>query len=262
MFDVQSPFLPTGMPDAVSIAENKLRHAIISGALEPGERLSEIEICRDYGLGRGIVRAALVRLAHSGFVSSQPRSGWKVAPITAVGLREVILGRRQLEPLLADVELPPEDFMRMETLCDMHAALAAAHTAGLDEQIVLARRYERQLRQLLATHLKAPLIAGWLENLWDKADRYIGFLEMSGTQKIPLTDWSAFVEAKRSSRTEAAREFLTEVCEAFARFAQAGFLESDVAAIEVASKKSRALVEAKFPAPVLSKSEANPKRTS
>jgi DNA-binding GntR family transcriptional regulator len=262
MFDVQSPFLPTGMPDSVSIAENKLRYAIISGALAPGERLSEIEICRDYGLGRGIVRAALVRLAHSGFVSSQPRSGWKVTPITAIGLREVILGRRQLEPLLADVELPPEEFMRMDTLCDMHAALAAAHTAGPDEQTVLARRYERHLKHLLATHLKAPLIAGWLENLWDKSDRYIGFLEVSSTQKFPLIDWSAFVEAKRSGRMEAAREFLTEVCETFARFAQARFLESDVAAIEATSKKSKASVEAEFPATVLSKNEANPKRTS
>ncbi|MFS8110189.1 GntR family transcriptional regulator [Rhizobium jaguaris] len=249
------------------MAENKLRHAIISGALAPGERLSEIEICRDYGLGRGIVRAALVRMAHSGFVASQPRSGWKVTPITAIGLREAILGRRQLEPLLADVELPPEEFMRVETLCDMHAALTAAQATGLDEQMVLARRYERQLKHLLAMHLKAPLIAGWLENLWDKSDRYIGFLEVSGTQKFPLVDWSAFVEAKRVGRTEAAREFLAEVCEAFARFAQVRFLESDVAAIEAASKKSRAPVDAnlrdaEFPATVLSKNEVNPKRTS
>ncbi|MDL2397928.1 hypothetical protein [Rhizobium mayense] len=177
-------------------------------------------------------------------------------------MREVILGRRQLESLLADVELPAEEFMRMETLCDMQAALTAAHVAGLDEQIVLARRYERQLKHLLAMHLKAPLIAGWLENLWDKSDRYIGFLEVSGTQKFPLIDWSAFVEAKRVGRIEAAREFLAEACESFARFAQARFLESDVAAVEPAPKKSRAPMGAEFPTTVLSKNEPNPKRTS
>ncbi|MQB44748.1 GntR family transcriptional regulator [Rhizobium sp. ICMP 5592] len=261
MFDTQSPFLPTGMPDAVSIAEDRLRHAIISGALAPGERLSEIEICKDYGVGRGIVRAALARLAHAGFVSSQPRSGWKVTPITAIGLREVILGRRQLEPLLADVELPPEEFRRLETLCDMHAALAAAHAAGLDEQIVLARRYERQLKHLLATHMRAPLIAGWLENLWDKSECYVGFLEAKGSQKLPLADWGAFVDAKRSGRGQAARECLAEICETFARFAQARFLEADVVAVEVPSKRVRAPA-ADLPATALFKGEVNPKRAS
>ncbi|QND45656.1 GntR family transcriptional regulator (plasmid) [Rhizobium lusitanum] len=261
MFDTRSPFLPTGMPDAVSIAEDRLRHSIMSGALAPGERLSEVGICKDYGVGRGIVRAALARLAHSGFVSSQPRSGWKVTPITAIGLREVILGRRQLEPLLADVELPAEEFRRLETLCDMHAAFAAARTAGLDEQIVPARRYERQVKHLLVTHLRAPLIAGWLENLWDKSERYIGFLEASGGQKLPLADWSAFVDAKRSGRAQAARECLAEICETFARFAQARFLEADVVVVQTTSKKVRTPA-ADLPATALSKSEVNPKRMS
>lgn len=261
MFDTQSPFLPTGMPDAVSFAEDKLRHAIISGALAPGERLSEVGICKDYGVGRGIVRAALARLAHSGFVSSQPRSGWKVTPITAIGLREVILGRRQLEPLLADVELPPEEFRRMETLCDMQAALAAAHIAGLDEQVVLTRRYERQLKHLLVTHLRAPLIAGWLENLWDKSERYVGFLEARGGQKLPLTDWNVFVDAKRSGRTQAARECLIQICETFAQFSQTRFLESDVVAIEPDRKKPKTSA-VDFSAAVSSKSQTNPKRMS
>lgn len=261
MFDTQSPFLPTGMPDAVSIAEDRLKHAIISGALAPGERLSEVGICKDYGVGRGIVRAALARLAHSGFVTSQPRSGWKVTPITAIGLREVILGRRQLEPLLADVELPAEEFGRLETLCDMHAAFAAAHTAGLDEQIVPARRYERQLKHSLVTHLRAPLIASWLENLWDKSERYVGFLEVRGGQKLPLTDWSVFIDAKRSGRVQEAREYLIEVCETFAQFTQARFLEADVAAIEVAPKKSKAPA-VDFSAAASSKNQTNPKRMS
>lgn len=261
MFDTQSPFLPAGVPDSVSIAEDRLRLAIISGALAPGERLSEVGICKDYGVGRGVVRTALARLAHSGFVSSQPRSGWKVTPITAIGLREIILGRRQLEPLLADVELPPEEFRRLETLSDMHAAMAAAHTAGLDEQIVLARRYERQLKHLLAMHLRAPLITGWLENLWDKSERYVGFLEAKGGRKLPLTDWSVFIDAKRSGHAPAAREYLIEVCETFAQFTQARFLEADVAAIEIAPKKSKAPA-VDFSAAASSRNQTNPKRMS
>ncbi|NEI74467.1 GntR family transcriptional regulator [Rhizobium lusitanum] len=262
MLDTQSPFLSSGAPDTVAITEDKLKYAIISGALAPCERLSEIEVCRDYRVGRGIVRAALGRLAHSGFVSSQPRSGWKVASISAIGLREVILGRRQLEPLLGDVELSSDELMRLETLSNMHAALAAAQAQGLGEDIVSARRYDRQIRHLLTMNMKAPLIAGWLENLWDKSDRYLAFMEAKGGSKLPVTDWSAFVEAKRSGGTIAATAFLTEACEAFARFTQTRFLESDASAVASPTKKSKAAPGTDLSATVLNRSETNPKRTS
>lgn len=72
-----SPLPPQGKGEA---AERALRSAIVHCVLAPAERLSEVELAREFGLGRGAVRAALARLQASGFVSSSARSGWSVTP--------------------------------------------------------------------------------------------------------------------------------------------------------------------------------------
>jgi DNA-binding GntR family transcriptional regulator len=227
MFDRQSPFLPANPIDILTVAEQKIRHEIVTGGVLPGERLSEQALCRSYRLGRGVVRSALNKLAHQGFVSPQPRSGWKVASITPVGLREITLARGQLEPLLADVGLSGEDLDRLEAICDMQVAVSS-HAGLSSDQLSLLRSYDREIRSLLASRLKAPLIAAWLEGIWYRSDYYLNFLEASATVKLQPTDWTAFVAAKKANRTEEAAIFIRRTGEAFSIFAQARLLESDL----------------------------------
>lgn len=239
MFDRQSPFLHQGPTDLVAIAEEKIRHEIKVGGFSPGERLSEQSLCESYKFGRGIIRAALSRLSHKGFVSAQPRSGWRVASITAIGLREITLGRTQLEPLLADADLLPEDFGRLEALCDMQAALSSG-PGHRGEQLFLTRGYERQIRDLLALRLKAPLIAGWLEVLWDRSDYYLNFFEASAAVHLEATDWTAFVAAKKAGRNQDAASQVSESCDAFAAFTQACLLKSELASPAGGKQKFKA----------------------
>jgi DNA-binding GntR family transcriptional regulator len=230
MLDTQSPFLNQDNPDGASFTERQLRSAIVTLTLAPGARLSEIELCRLYGQGRGIVRAALNTLAHDGFVVSQPRSGWKISPISAAGLREIILARGRLESLLADAQTSDDDLTRIQTICDMQAAIRAAPSILSFEHAASQRRYDRQIREILAERLKAPLIAAWLGNLWDKSERYLRYFESSGLKAAPRFDWAPFVDAKRRADDENAGHILQEGCAAFARFAQASLLESNLAA--------------------------------
>jgi DNA-binding GntR family transcriptional regulator len=240
MLDTQSPFFTPSRTDGVSLTESKLRSAIISGLLAPGGRLSEIEICKTYGQGRGIVRAALSKLAYAGFVVSQPRSGWRVSPISAAGLREIIMARSRLEGLLAEVPLSEEDLAHIQTICDMQAVLWAAASIVPSEHGSLLLSYDRQVRDMLAAKLKAPLIASWLGNLWDKSERYLNYFERSHERSAPLFDWAPFIEAKRQMKHADASYVLDESCAAFARFAQASLLESDLIAPETHKETPRA----------------------
>jgi DNA-binding GntR family transcriptional regulator len=211
----------------LSVAEQKFRHDIILGRLPPGKRLSEQALCRNYKFGRGIVRAALVRLAHQGFVSAHARSGWTVASITPVGLREIIIGRVQLEPLLAGVDLAQSDVERIDALCGMHAAILSAPKASADH-LALLRGYDREVRALLAARLKAPLIAGWLANLWDRSDFYLNFLEASSAIRLTPPDWSDYVAARRSGNTKHAAAVVGRAVDSFASFARERMFESDL----------------------------------
>lgn len=227
MLDRQSPFVPKSPTDIAAIAEQRVLADIVSGKLEPGERLSEQAMCKSYKFGRGIIRVVLSRLSHRGFVSSHARSGWRVASITALGLREIALGRKQLEPLLAEVDLCARDIERLEAICDMHAAIASFPNSSVDE-LSLLRRYEREIRDLLATQIKAPLVVGWLGNLWDRSDYYLNFLEATAPVKLKSADWSVYVAAKKAGRTKEAATFVRKSSEAFVAFAEAQLLKSDL----------------------------------
>ena len=48
--------------------EDELRDAIVSGRLQPNERLIETDLARALGVGRSAVRTALVRLEQEGLV--------------------------------------------------------------------------------------------------------------------------------------------------------------------------------------------------
>jgi DNA-binding GntR family transcriptional regulator len=240
MLDTQSPFFGQAKPDAVTLTETMLRTAIVGGGIAPGARLSEVELCTTYGQGRGIVRMALGRLAHGGFVVSRPRSGWTVSAISAAGLREVIMARTRLEGLLAEVPLSNGDVTHIRTICDMQAALRAAPSGVFAEHCSLQRSYDRQIREMLAAKMKAPMIGAWLSNLWDRSDRFLIYFEKLGMKSAPWFDWAPFIEAKMLGKDDEAAAILSKDCAAFARFSQASLLESDLVAPETAFKAPKA----------------------
>ncbi|MDT0401402.1 MULTISPECIES: GntR family transcriptional regulator [Streptomyces] len=60
----------------------QLRGWIVSGRLEPGQRLVESDIARRFGTSQAPPREAIKRLAHEGLVVSQPHRGTYVARIS------------------------------------------------------------------------------------------------------------------------------------------------------------------------------------
>jgi DNA-binding GntR family transcriptional regulator len=77
----------------------KLREAIISGALQPSQRLVEAELSETFGLSRTAVRTALVRLEQDGLVSHERHRGAKVRLVTEGEAVEILEARAALESL-------------------------------------------------------------------------------------------------------------------------------------------------------------------
>src|SRR4051812_35402516 len=76
-----------------------LRDAIISGALQPSQRLVEAELSETFGLSRAAVRTALVRLEQDGLVSHERHRGAKVRLVTEREAVEIVEARAALESL-------------------------------------------------------------------------------------------------------------------------------------------------------------------
>jgi DNA-binding GntR family transcriptional regulator len=79
----------------------RLRELILSGALPPGERLSEPSVAERLGASRTPVRAALARLAEEGLVEAIPSGGFAVKAFTEKEIRDAIELRGALEGLAA-----------------------------------------------------------------------------------------------------------------------------------------------------------------
>lgn len=94
-----------------------LREAIVSGVLEPGERLMEIQLAEEMGVSRTPVREAIRKLELEGFVVMIPRKGAYVAGVSHKDVKDVFEIRRALEVLaagLAAEKATDEEIEQME----------------------------------------------------------------------------------------------------------------------------------------------------
>jgi DNA-binding GntR family transcriptional regulator len=82
-------------------AYEQLRDEIVSGRLQPNERLVEADLTQLLHAGRSAVRTALVRLEQEGLVEREPNRGAKVRLVDEQEAAEILESRMVLEGLAA-----------------------------------------------------------------------------------------------------------------------------------------------------------------
>jgi DNA-binding GntR family transcriptional regulator len=109
------------------MAVEVIRDAIAEGRLEPGERLKEEELAREFGISRTPIREALLMLQAEGLVAAAANRGASVRSYRADDL---------------------DDMYTLRALLEGHAAQRAAGTITPDQLQVLQESVERfvQLR--------------------------------------------------------------------------------------------------------------------
>lgn len=106
--------------------EQQLREAILSGDLEPGERLLTASLAERFSVSPTPLREALHRLTGEGLVDFAPQRGARVAPLSrnaCIELREL---RTLLDPEAARRALEHADASWTDRVSDASALLHAA----------------------------------------------------------------------------------------------------------------------------------------
>jgi len=146
-------------PRSVEVAE-QLRHDILTGRIPEGLRLTEAELVKRFGVGRGPVREAVQRLSLQGLLETRPNCGAVVASEAPKSVRAVILPIRRTLELFALKELFEEftsdDFQRWDDILqDMKLACEKEDLHAIAEQDISFHRY-------LLVRLNQPdLLAIW-----------------------------------------------------------------------------------------------------
>lgn len=231
-------FLPPPDEDGLALDEmtyRRLRQALVTGAVLPGDRLSIRAVAAALGVSAMPARTALRRLAAEQALDLLP-SGTAIVPrLTRAGFAELSAIRAELEPLavrLATPLLAEADWNRL-------AALVSAHDVARDSGSADAAQVaDRDFLFVIYRAARAPLLLGLIETLWLRRGPLFGAIHgvpggMSGVRHRH----GEILEALRARAAPQAAALLhTEITEA-TRFIEAAmrFEEDDTAAQRLAA---------------------------
>src|SRR3954453_2611167 len=124
--ELQSTLRIEDVPTVRSMVAQKLREAIMSGTLKPGQRLIERELCEMTGVSRPSIREALRLLEADGLVNTVPHRGPVVSTISLEEARQLYAARELLEGFAGRERAPLHDPDVVRRIGDALTRLKAA----------------------------------------------------------------------------------------------------------------------------------------
>lgn len=124
---------------------NALTERILSGAYQPGERLVELRIAREFSASQGSVREALRELEASRLVESTPHRGTRVRVVSPREMREAYLVRGVLEQAAAAGAARKFKGGVAPLRIEVAALLAAAERGATAEQAAHVYAFHHQI---------------------------------------------------------------------------------------------------------------------
>jgi DNA-binding GntR family transcriptional regulator len=144
-----------------------LRDRIVRSELEPGKRLSEVDVATHYSTSRQPVREAFIKLSEAGLIDIRPQRG---SFVSRIDMASVLASQFVREAVEADIVRAATHRATNEMLAELDANLAAQRQAlHRDPQVFMA--LDESFHLMIATI--AGQGAGWefLETLRIQMDR-------------------------------------------------------------------------------------------
>ena len=146
------------LPLRLRVAE-RLRSAIVTGKLRPGDSLTETALAVQLNVSRAPIREAIQDLENDGLVETVPYKGKRVKPLTVQEVIEICDMRQYFEVMA--VRRIVEDGTEVVGLWDPCREMAASAASGNREALVAAdEAFHRCLIQLSKHQLLAQLWNG------------------------------------------------------------------------------------------------------
>lgn len=181
-----------------------LREAIRTGALEPGQRLMEIQLAGELGVSRTPVREAIRKLELEGYVIMMPRRGTYVANLSIRDINEVFEIRASLDTLasgLAAERITDEELERLERLL----VLIGEYIEQDDMEKIVET--DMQFHDLLYQASRNARLVGIIFNLREQLTRFRSTsMSYPGRLKETLEEHARIVEAIAQGNVKMARK--------------------------------------------------------
>ncbi len=175
-----APIAPVSLHDELV---ERLRELIVEGALDPGTRVPERELCERFAVSRTPLREALKVLASEGLLELLPHRGAQVTRLTAADLDEMFPVMGALEALAGELACARITEVEIAEVRALHYQMVLHATRGelpeyfrlnqrIHEAIMAAARnptLARLYRGLAGRVRRARYLANMSKPRWDQA---------------------------------------------------------------------------------------------
>ena len=168
-------------PDLADRAYQALADAICSGALAPGERVTQDALAERLAVSRQPVLQALRLLKADGLVEDAPGRGLRVTPLDAGHIADVYAVRGALDALAATLAAERRAVLPADVLAAGRAAADAGDVAALIETDIA-------FHQALYAASGNPLIERSAAPHWRQIRRVMGAVLQRGASRAPVWD--------------------------------------------------------------------------
>ena len=185
---------------------NTLREAILTGELEPGERLMEIKLAEKLGVSRTPIREAIRMLQIEGLVNITPRKGTVVAEISKDDLKNVLEVRKVLEKLaveLACMKITEEEILGLkENLKEFSTAIKKKNPSEI-AKIVVA------FHDIIYKSTRNTRLIQIMFNIREQMYRYrLEYIKDQDTRETVVRDHEKLIEAIVNKDVENAKNII------------------------------------------------------
>jgi len=143
-----------------------LRDAILSGELQPGERLLQEELAERFNVSPTPVREAIQQLVAEGVLSHSPYKGVQVAEVRLEDVREVYLIRGVVEQLATRLAVPN---LKISDVQRFHIIQMEIETEAKKEDSGMLLKLNHEFHMSIYEAADAPQLYQIIQTLWLKS---------------------------------------------------------------------------------------------
>jgi DNA-binding GntR family transcriptional regulator len=160
---------PADFKTRTEIVADRLREAIISGELRPGDRLLQADLARQLNVSRMPVREALKQLAREGFVDYDAYKGAFVTELSAEAIEDLYRIRAAIEGMAARLGAERITEEQVESLESIFSEMCQAVAEGDLEALI---ELDAEFHSKVFEAYRREFWLGFLEELRTRSSKY------------------------------------------------------------------------------------------
>lgn len=186
-----------------------MKKQILTGEIQPGARLMEIDLSEKLGVSRTPIREAIRKLEEEGLVILESRKGARVSPVTAQDMEDVLLVREDLEGLaaaLAAQAITEQDIGYLEVMLEEYEQ--AIRSENMDQIIALDADFHKRIVSLS----RNKLLMSFSASAQDQAlrFRYLYYVDQDTRAEHMPEEHREIIQALASRDSQRARQVAEE----------------------------------------------------